>query len=154
MITKQHIISLAEDFLKDSDKFIVDVNVLPGNKIEVFIDASGGLSIADCVNLSRHIEGSLDRDQEDFSLEVSSPGATEPFKVIGQFKKYTGSQVEAHTLDGQSYKGKLLAADDDGITIETSRRENKAVGKGKQTVIENITLTYKQLKETKSVLPF
>ena len=154
MITKQYIISLAEDFLKESDRFIVDVNVLPGNKIEVFIDAPTGLSIADCVNLSRHIEGSLDRDQEDVSLEVSSPGATEPFKVLGQFKKYTGKDVETHTLDGQTYKGKLVSANDEGITIETTRRENKTMGKGKQTVVENITLTYKQLKETKSVLPF
>lgn len=145
---------LTEAHLAGSGKFIVDVKVLPGNKIEVYIDAPGRLAITDCVDLSRHIEGSLDREKEDFSLEVSSPGATEPFKVKEQYRKYVGTSVEAKTADGATYTGKLLAADDDKITIETSRRESKPVGKGKHTITENISFTYQQLKETKSVLPF
>lgn len=154
MINRQQILDLSQAHLAGSDKFIVDVKVLPGNKIEVFVDAAGRLSIDDCVNLSRHIEGSLDREKEDFSLEVSSPGATEPFKVKEQYKKYVGTEVEGRTSEGQAFKGKLVSADDNGISVETTRRENKAVGKGKQTIVENLTFTYDQLKETKSVLPF
>lgn len=154
MITKQHIIQLIQEHFAGSDKFIVDVKVLPGSKIEVYVDAKEHLAIADCVALSRHIESSLDREKEDFSLEVSSPGATEPFKVKEQYKKYVGSAIETKTADGKEYTGKLLSADDEAIVIETSRREPKPTGKGKHTVIENITLTYHQLKETKSVLPF
>jgi ribosome maturation factor RimP len=154
MITKNHIIQLVEAHFAGTDKFIVDVKVLPGSKIEVFVDAMEHLAIADCVALSRHIESSLDREKEDFSLDVSSPGATEPFKVKQQYKKYVGSAIETKTTDGQEYEGKLIDADDEKVTIETSRREAKPVGKGKHTVIENITLTYNQLKETKSVLPF
>lgn len=154
MITRDHIIQLVNDHLAGSDKFVVDVKVLPNSKIEVYIDGPKGLAIDDCVKLSRHIEGSLDREKEDFSLEVSSPGATEPFKVKEQYKKYVGAKVEAVTTDGKAYEGKLLEADDEKIVVETSRREPKPLGKGKQTVVENITLTYNQIKETKSVLPF
>lgn len=154
MLKKQDIINLTEEHLKGSDKFIVDIKVLPGNKIEVFIDSPNHIAIADCVALSRHIEGNLDREKEDFELQISSPGATEPFRVLQQYKKYVGTKVKTVTLEGQKHEGVLLSADDNGIVIEETRREKKPVGKGNHTVVEKITLTYNQIKETKSVLPF
>lgn len=154
MITKQYIEELAKAQLAGSEKFLVDVNVSPGNKIEIYLDAPNGISIKDCVDLSRHVEGSLNRDEEDFSLEVSSPGATEPFKVMEQYKKYIGKEVEVKTLDGNLIKGKLLDAGDEQIVIETKKKENKPIGKGKHLVTENLTFRYQQIKETKSVLPF
>jgi ribosome maturation factor RimP len=81
MIKKQTILDLIEAHFAGTDKFIVDVKVLTGNKIEVYIDAPNHVVIAECVALSRHIESSLDREKEDFELQVSSPGATESFKV-------------------------------------------------------------------------
>jgi ribosome maturation factor RimP len=88
MIKKQVIIDLIESHFLGTDKFIVDVKVLAGNKIEIYIDAPKHIVIADCVELSRYVESNLDREKEDFELQVSSPGATESFKVIHQYKKY------------------------------------------------------------------
>lgn len=154
MIKKQQIIDLIEEHLVGTDKFIVDVKVSPSNKIEVYVDAPGHLSIADCVALSRHIEGNLDREKEDFALEVSSPGATQPFKVMQQYKKYINTKVEAITKEGVKHQGILLSANESEFVIEETRKEKKPNGKGNQTIVENITLTYNQIKETKSVLPF
>lgn len=154
MIKKQAIIDLIESHFEGTDKFIVDVKVLAGNKIEVYIDAPNHIAIADCIDLSRHIEGNLDREKEDFELQVSSPGATEPFKVLPQYKKYIGTKVSATTKEGAKHEGILLSANENEFVIEETRREKKTVGKGNHTVVENITLTYNQTKETKSVLPF
>lgn len=154
MIKKQTIIDLVDEHFQGTDKFLVDVKVLAGNKIEVYVDAPNHILIADCVALSRHIEGSLDREKEDFELQVSSPGATESFKVLPQYKKYIGSKVRAVTKEGAKHEGILMSADENEFVIEETRREKKTVGKGNQTVVENITLSYNQTKETKSVLPF
>jgi ribosome maturation factor RimP len=154
MINKQTIISLIESHFEGSDKFIVEVKVLKGSKIEVYIDAPNHIVIADCVELSRFIEGNLDREKEDFELQVSSPGATESFKVIEQYRKYKDTKVKVVTKEGQKHEGILKEANDDTFVIEETRREKKTLGKGNQTVIENITIAYNNVKETKSVLPF
>jgi ribosome maturation factor RimP len=154
MIKKQTIIDLVEEHFHGTDKFLVEVKVLAGNKIEVYVDAPNHILIADCVALSRHIEGNLDREKEDFELQVSSPGATESFKVLSQYKKYIGSKVRTVTKEGAKHEGILKSADENEFVIEETRREKKALGKGNQTVVENITLSYNQTKETKSVLPF
>lgn len=154
MIKKQTIIDLVNEHFAGTDKFLVDAKVLPGNKIEVYIDAPQHILIADCVALSRHIEGSLDREKEDFELQVSSPGATESFKVLPQYLKYIGTKVKVVTKEGAKHEGILKSANENEFVIEETRREKKPVGKGNHTVIENITLTYNQTKETKSVLPF
>lgn len=154
MIKKQTIIDLIESHFEGTDKFIVDIKVLAGNKIEVYIDAPNHIVIADCVALSRFIEENLDREKEDYELQVSSPGATESFKVLPQYKKYIGTKVSVKTTEGVKHEGILMSANENEFVIEETRREKKAVGKGNHTVTENITLTYKQTKETKSVLPF
>jgi ribosome maturation factor RimP len=154
MINKQTIISLIESHFEGSDKFIVEVKVLKGSKIEVYIDAPNHIVIADCVELSRFIEGNLDREKEDFELQVSSPGATESFKVVEQYRKYKDTKVKVVTKEGQKHEGILKEANDDTFVIEETRREKKTLGKGNQTVIENITIAYNNVKETKSVLPF
>lgn len=154
MIKKQTIIDLIKTHFEGTDKFIVDVKILAGNKIEIYIDAPQHIVIADCVALSRFVEGSLDREKEDFELQVSSPGATESFKVKEQYFKYLNTKVSVKTTEGAKHEGILKSANDTEFVIEETRREKKPVGKGNHTVVENITLTYNQTKETKSVLPF
>lgn len=154
MIKKQTIIDLIEAHFAGTDKFLVDVKVLTGNKIEVYIDTPNHVLIADCVDLSRHIEDNLDREKEDFELQVSSPGATESFKVLQQYKKYIDTKVKVVTKEGAKHEGILKSANENEFVLEETRREKKEVGKGNHTVVENITLTYNQIKETKSVLPF
>jgi ribosome maturation factor RimP len=154
MIKKQTIIDLIQEHFIGTDKFIVDVKVLAGNVVEIYIDAPNHILISDCVELSRYVESNLDREKEDFELQVSSPGATQSFKVIEQYKKYIDTKVKVITNDGAKHEGVLKAANDSEFVIEETRREKKAVGKGNHTVIEDITFKYNQIKETKSVLPF
>lgn len=154
MIKKQTITDLIKTHFEGTDKFVVDVKVLAGNKIEVYVDAPQHIVIADCVALSRFIESSLDREKDDFELQVSSPGATESFKVTEQYKKYVNTKVKVVTQEGAKHEGLLLSANDTEFVIEETRREKKTVGKGNQTITESITLTYNQVKETKSILPF
>lgn len=154
MIKKQTIIDLIETHFEGSDKFIVDVKVLAGSKIEIYIDAPKHILIADCVELSRFVESNLDREKEDFELQVSSPGATESFKVLDQYKKYIETKVTVKTKEGGKHEGIIKEANQDNFVLEETRREKKTLGKGNHTVIENITIEYNNVKETKSVLPF
>jgi ribosome maturation factor RimP len=154
MIKKETIINLVSEHFAGTDKFLVEVKILKGSVIEIYIDAPNHVLIADCVALSRFVEGNLDREKEDFELQVSSPGATEAFKVVAQYKKYIGTKVKVVTKEGAKHEGILKSANDNEFVIEETRREKKTVGKGNHTVVEDITLTYNQTKETKSVLPF
>jgi ribosome maturation factor RimP len=154
LITQQHITQLAEQKIQGTPLFLVDVKVLPGNKIEVLLDGDNGLAISDCVNLSRHIEKSLDREVEDFSLEVSSPGATSPLKLLRQYNKHIGRELEIVMLNGEKIEGVLIQANEEEIVLENSSREKKPVGKGKITVTKQHTLKLNNIKESKVKLKF
>ena len=147
MIKRETITDLVTAHFEGTDKFIVDIKVLAGSKIEIYIDAPNHILIADCIELSRYVESN-------FELQVSSPGATEPFKVIEQYKKYIETKVTVKTKDGGKHLGILKEANINNFVIEETRREKKTLGKGNHTVIENITIEYNNVKETKSVLPF
>jgi ribosome maturation factor RimP len=154
MITVEKIQELAEAKIAEGSNFIVDIAVKPGNNIYVLIDNDNGVSIKDCVEMSRHIEFSLDREKEDFELHVSSPGLDRPLKTLRQYQKYVGKELSVTSKDGKKYAGKLLKATDEGIEIETRAKEAVEGKKGKQLLIRNISLTFNQIKETKVVISF
>jgi len=114
--------------------FLVDLNVNSNNVIHVEIDSFTGLTIDQCVAISRHIESNLDRETEDFELQVSSPGADQPFKVKEQYIKNIGRQVEITLKDGSTVRGKLTGASESEITVETSAKE-KVEGSNKRVVV-------------------
>lgn len=147
MITKLHLKNLFEQWQKDEQVFLVDISVKPGNKIIVLIDRIGGLNIADCVELSRFIEGNLDREKEDFELSVSSPGADAPFKVLQQYEKNIGRTVKITTQEDQTITGKLIKADAKHIEIEPE--------KGKKTKVALPAIfEIKQIKEIRVIISF
>ena len=154
MISEGSIREIVEGNIADTGKFIVEIKIKTGNKIEVLIDHRDGIGIKDCVALSRHIEGSLDREKEDFELVVSSAGIDQPFKVFGQYEKNVGRVVSILTNEGVLLSGELKSADKEGITIESKSAMAKEKGKGKQIIIENIKLSLNQIKETKLILSF
>jgi len=154
MISEMNIKALAEQKIGGTALFLVDVKVKPANKIEVFVDGPDHISVDECVSISKHIEAGLNRDEEDFELTVSSPGIDQPFKVINQYKKYTGKEVSTLKKDGIKIIGKLMDANENEIQIETKKTERSEKGKGKQTITENITIPLNQIKETKLILPF
>lgn len=152
MITESQIKQLVEDQLYGTPNYLVEVTVGPKNKIAVFLDSDDKISIADCVAISRHIEGSLDRETEDFSLDVSSAGMERPLKLVRQYKKRIGRNVETITAAGIKIEGKLTDANDENITIEYEVKE-KVDGK-KQKILKSTTLTYNEIKETKVKISF
>lgn len=155
MITKELISDLVNQKINETSFFLVDIKVLPGNKIEVYLDGDNGIGINECVDVSRHIEGSLNREVEDFSLVVSSPDATKPIKLGRQYFKHIGREFDFVLLSGETLSGKLLTADRLGnLTIETTTRENKPVGKGKITVIKQKHIQIPNIKESKIKLKF
>ncbi len=154
MITIEQIKKLAEEKLDGTTNFIVDISVKPGNRITVLLDNDNGISIGECVNMSRHIEFSLDRESEDFELSVMSPGLTEPLKTLRQYQKYLNKDVDVVTKENQKLTGKLLSVTNDGIMLESKTSKKVEGKKSKQLLINNINLTFNQIKETKIVISF
>lgn len=157
MISESYITQLVEEKLASSpemDYFIVSISVSTSNAIRVEIDGDKGVNINDCVQISRHIEGSLDRETEDFELTVSSAGMDQPFKILRQYQRYLGREVQVLNQDGEKIKGKLLAADEQEVILEQQSREKVEGKKKKQVVTREIKLPMEQVKETKVVISF
>lgn len=110
LIEKKHIEDIAKEALKETKIFLVDVIVSRSNMIQVFIDHNDGISLDDCAGIHRSIEDQLDREQEDFELQVSSPGLGQPIRVFPQYIKALGQKLEITLLDGDLIKGNLLEA--------------------------------------------
>ena len=145
---------MAEEFLKDSPDYLVDVNVSTGGTITVEIDNDNGVNIDDCVKLSRYLETKLDRDTEDFELTVTSAGLTSPFKTPRQYKKYEGKEVEVLTRKGEKLKGTLKSSTGNNFTIEISRMVKPEGAKRKTAIKEERTFSYEEIKYTKYQLKF
>ena len=154
MIEIEKIKKLAEEKIAESTNFIVDISIKPGNNITVLLDNDAGVSISDCVAMSRHIESGLDRELEDFELNIMSPGLTEPFKIIRQYQKNIGKQIDVLTKENKKIIGKLLSVSDEGIVLEVKSKERVENKKAKQIIINTINLTFNQVKKTKVVLSF
>lgn len=149
MIDKAVINNLFEAAVKDDPAlFLIDVVISPDNNITVIADGEKGISINDCIAISRHIEKSLNEEDLDFSLEVTSPGAAEPFTDKRQYKKNIGRTLKV-VSDNEKYEGVLTAITDNDITLEWESREPKPVGKGKITVKKTKVIPYELINSAK-----
>lgn len=154
MITADQIRALVEEKIEGTDLFIVDINVKPGNKIEIFIDRDSGLALEDCLSVSRHVEGSLDREIEDFALDVSSPGVGRPLKLKRQYLKNVGRTVDMKLSDGTKLEGTMVEATDTSVKVKTRTKEEVEGKKGKKWVEKEVELDYDQIIETKITISF
>jgi len=154
MITEAQVRKLTEEKIEGTDVFIVEINVKPGNKIEILLDCDTGLTIDNCKGVSRFVEHSLDRESEDFSLDVSSPGVGKPLKVQRQYLKNAGRLVKVETTDDRVIEGRMEKADDSGITVITEQKVEVPGKKGKKKALIPVELTYAEIKETKIVVSF
>ncbi len=151
---KDRVAELLQDVLKKNESlFLIDFSISSDNKIKVVIDGDEGVSLENCIDVSRAIEHNLDREEEDFSLEVTSAGATAPLVYARQYKKNVGRKLKVKTTNAE-YEGVLTAASDDSITIEWKAREPKPVGKGKHTVQKRQEIALIDIEEAKVVLKF
>lgn len=154
MITEKKIRELIEEKIKATDRFIVSVKVSPAKKIEVLLDGLTNIAINDCIEISRFIESSLDREQEDFELMVSSAGIDQPFTVEKQYQKNIGRELNVLKKDGIKLKGLLVAYQPEtSISIETEKITKNEKNK-KQTIKEQITIPLQEIKESKLILSF
>jgi ribosome maturation factor RimP len=138
----------------DDKMFLVEVTVSQRNVINVFVDSYDGLTIEQCINISRHVEHSFDREEEDFELQVSSPGLSEKFKVKEQFYKYIGREIEVVTVSDVELEGVIQSATEEEIILETSARELVEGQKKKQLVVKQHHLKYDEIKSAKAVISF
>ncbi len=133
--------------------FLIDFTLSSDFKISVTIDGDNGVSLQDCIDVSRAIEHNLDREEQDFSLEVASAGATSPLQQPRQFKKNVGRKLEVTTENGK-IEALLTGATDASITLEWKAREPKAIGKGKETVEKKVEIPYSEIKKAVVVISF
>ena len=154
MIEKSVVSQLVEEWLEGKDYFLVDVTVTPDNRIVVEIDHAEGVWIEDCVELSRFIESKLDREQEDFELEVGSAAIGQPFKVLQQYINHIGKEVEVLKADGKKQVGILKEADENHFVVTISKKVKLEGEKRPKMVDEDVTFAYDEIKYTKYLISF
>lgn len=154
MIDKNVVTRIVEEWLEGKDYFLVDVTVTPDDKIVVEIDHAEGVWIDDCVDLSRYIESKLNREVEDYELEVGSAGIGQPFKVLQQYIIHIGKEVEVQDKDGQKWTGVLVDANESNFTITVQTKVKPEGAKRPKLVEQNVTFTYDEIKYTKYLISF
>ena len=154
MIEKSIVKSLVETWLEGKDYFLVDIEISQDNKIVVEIDHADGVWIEDCVELSKFIEDHLDRDKEDFELEVGSAGLGQPFKVPQQYLNFIGKEVEVLSADVKKTKGVLKSVDGRDFIV-TTQEKIKPEGK-KRPVLTDVDKAFNmdEVKYTKYIISF
>ena len=154
MIDKNLVKEIVGEWLTGKDYFLVDVEVSQDNRVVVEIDHADGVWIEDCVELSRFIEDRLNRDEEDFELEVGSAGLGQPFKVPQQYVNFIGKEVEVLDKEGKKHKGILKSVDGNDFTV-TVKEKVKPEGK-KRPMLTDVDIDFQmdQVKYTKYIINF
>ena len=153
-MNKEIVQNLLVEAVEENDSlFIIDVDYLPGNKIKVTVDGDSGVPLSECIRISRHIEHNLDRETEDFSLEVSSPDITQPLLVKRQYQKNIGRILKVKTQE-QEFEATLTKVTDHEIELTWKTREPKPIGKGKVTVEKSATVDFKNIIKAKVKIIF
>jgi ribosome maturation factor RimP len=138
---------LSEALAENEELFLIDLSFLAENKILVQVDGDKGVALNECMRISRHIEQNLDREEEDFGLEVTSPDIANPLKVKRQYQKNIGKILQIKTTTNENYEGVLTETNENQVFLEWKAREPKPIGKGKVTVVKTATIEYKNIEE-------
>jgi len=159
VINARTVHQLANEFLDGGSGFVVDVKVASGNVIRIDLENDERTSIEDCVALSRYIEGSFDREEEDFSLDVGSPGLDKPLKVLRQYLKLIGKQVSVNPNEGKKMKGELVNIEEEngevkGLVLKTREKKRVEGRKAKQWVEEEHRFQASDIEWTKVIISF
>ena len=154
MIEKKIVCQIVDEWLAGKEYFLVEVTVSPDDKIVVEIDHKEGVWIEDCVELSRYIESRLNREEEDYELEVGSAGIGQPFKVLQQYRNHIGEEVEVLKKDGCKLCGVLKDADEQHFTLTTQKKVKPEGAKRPRMEQEDETFAYDEIKYTKYLISF
>lgn len=148
MVDKVHVLDIIHSTLDGSDKFLVDLKITTDSRIYVSIDGDNGINIDDCIELSRAIENSLDREVEDFELNVASAGLDSPLKMPRQYKKNVGRDLDVTTQDEERISGTILEADDEKVVLRPLGKKKKGEEK------KDVELKYADIKTAKIMIKF
>ncbi|MFB9120317.1 ribosome assembly cofactor RimP [Bergeyella porcorum] len=155
MELKTRVEELLQAFLQTRpDLFLVDLKVSVASDITIILDGDQGVSIQDCLDASRAIEFNIDREEQDFSLQVMSAGLSEPLTMPRQFQKNLGRDLEILLEDTTKVQGELASVDDEKITLILRYRKPKDIGKGKVDVEEEREIPYSEIKKALVVIKF
>jgi ribosome maturation factor RimP len=154
MITKERIEKVISPKLEQDNLFLVEISVSSANNISVLIDSDNGVSIDKCIEVSRLIESSIDREVEDFQLEVSSPGLGQPLKVFKQYQKNLNREVELLLTNGSKETGKLVSVNQEGVEIEVTKMVKPEGKKRKELLTETTFYPFIQIKTTRILVSF
>jgi len=147
MTFKEKVLELLNDALKEKPSvFLIDLSINDANKITITLDGDTGVILQDCIDISRAIDSNLDREEQDFSLEVASAGVSSPLKLVRQYKKNIGRTLKVKTAT-ETIEAQLVSANDELIMLTWSAREPKKIGKGKETVVKQQEIPYSEIKE-------
>ena len=151
---KEKVEKLARQVFEENNSlFLISLEINSANQIKIVIDGDKGVSVNDCITVSRGIEHNLDREEEDFALEVTSAGVSEPLSIPRQYKKNIGRRLAVKT-ENDKFEGDLIEANDEGIKLAWKSREPKPVGKGKITVEKEEEILYSDIVEAKVKITF
>ncbi len=154
MIAKSKVTEIVNQWLEGKEYFLVDVIVTNDDRIVVEIDHADGVWIEDCVELSRFIEANLNRDEEDYELEVGSAGIGQPFKVLQQYVNHIGKEVEVLACDGKKYRGVLARAEAEDFAVTVQVKEKPEGAKRPVLVDKEYAWKYNEVKYTKYLINF
>jgi len=137
---------VTEGLIEKPSIFLIDLTITDAFKIIVSIDGDNGVILQDCIDISRAIENNLDREEQDFSLEVASVGVGSPLKIVRQYKKNVGRTLIVK-LATETIEAELVEANDNFIILSWKAREPKKIGKGKETIQKRQEIPYTEIKE-------
>ena len=147
MTFREKISSLLEEGLQQKPSlFLVDLTITDAFKVIITLDGDNGVNLQDCIDVSRVIENNVDREEQDYSLEVASAGVSSPLKMVRQYRKNIGRTLKVKTAT-ETLEAKLEDANDESITLSWTAREPKKIGKGKETVEHKREIPYSEIKE-------
>jgi len=146
MIDKNLVAQIAEAYLEDKSYELITCTVSPDNRILVEIDSFDGVDVDFCVELSHYIQDHLDREVEDYELEVGSVSITDPFKTKMQFDKNLGNDVEVLTCDGRKLHGVLVNVEGDFFEVEAEVLVQVEGKKKKQKELQTLRFGYADVK--------
>ena len=153
-MNQERVKELLNEALQENESlFLIDLSFLAGNKIRVIVDGDTGVSLEECIRISRAIEHNLDREIEDFALEVASPDIADPIKVKRQYKKNLNRILKVKK-ENEEVEGMLVELSEEAITLQWKAREPKPIGKGKVTVEKTAVIPFEEIREAKVKIIF
>jgi ribosome maturation factor RimP len=153
-LKEKAILAIEKALIEYPSLFLINVTVKEDNKIYVALDGDHGVNLQDCIAVNRAIEAELDREVEDYALEVASAGVSSPLKFPRQYKKNIGRTLKLKTTNNGDFEAKIQTATETEVTFVWTVREPKPLGKGKVTVEKQLTLAYPEIKEAIVTITF